>query len=224
MSKHPSISVIVPAHNEERLIGRSIRSILNQTLPGSEYEVIAVNDASSDKTDYALSVFGDEIRVIQSEKQLGLPGALNCGIRASRGQYVIRLDADDYVHADYLYFLQSFLIHNKYMDAVACDYFLVDDNEAIIDRRNCIEFPIGCGIMFRKEQLVDIGLYDDEFLMHEDQDLRLRFLKKYSIYRLELPLYRYRQHEKNMTNNKTMWVTYEMRLHEKHGIAGEDER
>ena len=38
---------------------------------------------------------------------------------------------------------------NKYMDAVACDYFLVDDNEKVIDRNNCLENPIGCGILFK---------------------------------------------------------------------------
>ena len=59
------------------------------------------------------------------------------------------------------------------MDAVACDYFLVDDNEKILSRCNCMESPIACGILFRRQQLIEIGMYDEDFLRHEDQDLRI---------------------------------------------------
>ncbi len=186
-------------------------------MTANDYEVVVINDGSRDRTGLVLADFGDEIRVLQNETQMGLPASLNRGIRASRGQFVVRLDADDYVHADYLYLLRSFLAQNGYMDAVACDYYLVNDNEDVLERCNCLEHPIGCGIMFRKEQLVDIGLYDDAFLMHEDQDMWMRFQKKYSIHRVELPLYRYRQHSGNMTNDKTMSSDYENRLREKHG-------
>ena len=102
------------------------------------------------------------------------------------------------------------------MDAVACDYFVVDDCENVIERRNCMEHPIGCGIMFRSGQLIDIGLYDDGLLMHEDRDLRVRFLEKYAISRIELPLYRYRRHPDNMTNDRSAYEHYENRLRGKH--------
>ena len=53
--------------------------------------------------------------------------------------------------------------HNKYMDAVACDYLLVNNKEETIDRKNCMKDPIGCGIIFQSSQLFEIGLYDEEF-------------------------------------------------------------
>ena len=212
----PQISVIIPAMNEERFIGRAIRSILNQTVPREIYEVIAVNDASEDRTAYAMGLFADEITVLSNETRLGLPGSLNRAIKKAKGKYIVRLDADDYVRSDYLYILKQFLEDNPYMDAVACDYVLVDDQENVIARRNCSEHPIGCGIMFRTDHLIDVGLYDDEFLMHEDRDLRHRFEKRYRIYRVELPLYRYRQHDGNMTKNSHVWNAFEDRLKEKH--------
>ena len=49
------------------------------------------------------------------------------------------------------------------MDAVACDYFLVDDKENFLKRVNADVNPIGCGILFRIENLLDIGLYDNTF-------------------------------------------------------------
>lgn len=215
--KQPVISVIVPAHNEEKFIGRAIRSILNQDFPREKFEVIVINDASADRTRYALDLFADEIRIIDNETNLGLPASLNRGIKAAKGKYVVRLDADDFVTADYLTIMHRFLEANTYMDAVACDYYLVDDAENVLARKNCMSDPIGCGIMFRIDHLIEIGLYDADFLMHEDRDLRIRFMAKYSISRIELPLYRYRQHPGNMTNNRDTWDHYEDRLAEKHG-------
>ena len=211
----PQISVIVPAHNEERFIGRALRSLLSQTFVDA-YEVIVVNDASTDRTAFALDLFKDEITVYHNETRLGLPGSLNCAIKRARGKYIVRVDADDYVTSDYLYLLQRFLEANTYMDAIACDYLVVDDTETVLERRNCMEHPIGCGIMFRSDHLIAIGLYDDALLMHEDRDLRLRFLEKFAIARLELPLYRYRRHPNNMTNDRAAWKHYEDRLRQKH--------
>jgi glycosyltransferase involved in cell wall biosynthesis len=218
MIKHapaPQISVIVPAHNEELFIGRALRSIIGQ-VHVKEFEIIAVDDASSDRTAFALNLFKDEITILRNETQLGLPGSLNRAIQVARGKYIVRVDADDYVTADYLYMLQRFLEANTYMDAVACDYLLVDDSENVLERRNCMEHPIGCGIMFRSDHLIDIGLYDHEQRMHEDRDLRARFLEKYTISRVELPLYRYRRHPDNMTNDLNAWKHYEDRLKAKH--------
>ena len=78
--------------------------------------------------------------------------------------------------------------------------------------------PIACGILFRTEQIVDIGLYDEQFLLHEEKDLRIRFLKKYNIERVKLPLYRYRLHENNNTKNKKKMRHHFQKLKKKHKI------
>jgi glycosyltransferase involved in cell wall biosynthesis len=217
-SRHlPTVSVIVAVRNQEKYIGRCIRSILNQTYTQRDYEVVVVNDASTDRTKQALELFGEEIRVIDNAKQLYLPASLNVGIRAARGRFVVRVDGDDYVHAEYLNVLTLHLSLNSWMDAAACDYLVVDDNENAVRQANCMTQPIGCGIMFRVEHLVDVGLYDEDFLAHEDKDLRLRFLKKHKIHRVALPLYRYRRHENNMTNDASHMRIYLQGLKKKHG-------
>ena len=96
-----------------------------------------------------------------------------------------------------------FLSLNNHFNAVACDYLFVDDQQNVISQVNCLEKPIGCGIMFRLDKLIDIGLYNENFLAREEEELSLRFKKKYSIERVALPLYRYRRHSDNMTNDKT---------------------
>ena len=56
-------------------------------------------------------------------------------------------------------------------------------------RVNCFEYPIGCGIIFKKKNLINVGLYDPSFLINEELELRIRFEKKYKIHHLELPLF-----------------------------------
>ncbi|PCI40932.1 MAG: glycosyl transferase [Rhodospirillaceae bacterium] len=218
MSQIPQISVIIPAFNEEIHIGRAIRSVLGQTVDEKEFEVIVINDASTDRTAYAMELFSDQIVIIQNDKQLGLPGSLNKAIKKARGKYIVRVDADDYVQADYLYILRQFLEFNTDMDAVACDYFMIDSMENVLERKNCMTDPIGCGIMFRADHLIAIGLYDDEFHIHEDQDLRYRFEQKYTIHRVQLPLYRYRQHDGNMTKDQDKAGIFEAKLSDKHAL------
>ena len=215
----PAVSLVVAVRNQEKYIGRCIRSILNQTYPRQDYEVIVVNDASTDQTKFALELFETEIRLINNDVQKGLPGSLNVGIRSARGRFVVRIDGDDYVHTEYVNVLSMHLALNPWMDAVACDYNLVSNNDEVIARMNCEEHPIGCGIMFRIDQLVELGLYDEQFLLHEDKDLRIRFLEKHKIHRVALPLYRYRRHDENMTNDHGAMNGYLNQLEAKHGVA-----
>ena len=214
----PSISVIIPVYNQEKWIGRCLRSLISQTLDRSKYEIIVIDDGSKDKTNYALELFSDEIVLINNEKNIGLPASLNKGIKLSKAKYILRVDGDDYVNESFLSLLYQFIEQNKYMDAVACDYLTINDSERVITRENCMESPIGCGIIFKSSQLFEIGLYDEDFELHEERDLRHRFEKKYSIHRLELPLYRYRRHQNNITNNEKKMKSNEKKLKLKHGI------
>lgn len=213
---NPTTTVLITAYNVEKYIGRAIRSAINQSADKNSYEIVVINDCSTDRTRFALEVFEDEIRLFNNEKRIGLSASLNRGIKKARGQYIVRIDGDDYVHKEFIKFLELHLSMNERTHAIACDYLLVDDNEMILGHKNCMEEPIACGIMFRIEQLIDIGLYDEDFLCREDEDLRLRFLKKYSIERVKLPLYRYRRHENNMTKDLKNMGHFQELLNEKH--------
>jgi glycosyltransferase involved in cell wall biosynthesis len=194
------VAVVMAARNEERYIERALRSCLNQSAPRDLYEIFVIDDGSSDATSRIAETFHG-VQVLANESQLGLPASLNRGLKAAHSRFVVRVDADDYVHYDFIKVLSLFLELNPYMDAVACDYVTVDEHEAHLEHVNCLDRPIGCGVMFRKERLIELGLYDESFLMAEDLDLRLRFERHWKMHRVELPLYRYRLHGENMTTD-----------------------
>ena len=216
--KHPTISIIIPVYNQAKWVQRCIRSLLNQNFKRDKYEIIIIDDASTDNSLSMLKKFDNEITLIKHKNNLGLPSALNTGIKSSQAGYIVRVDADDYVNENFLLFLYEFLEQNKEIDAVACDYLLVDKKENVIERKNCNHYPIGCGILFKTENLFEIGLYDEDFKLNEEKDLRIRFEKKYNIYRLRLPLYRYRRHQNNITNDSEGMIEHDKKLERKHKL------
>jgi glycosyltransferase involved in cell wall biosynthesis len=210
------VSIIITAYNYERYIERAIRSCLDQSLPKSQYEVLVVNDCSTDNTKEILENYKDEIRIFNLNKNLGLPGARNFGIKKALGQFVVFLDADDYIQHDMLLIQKTFLAENNTLDAISVDYYLVDERGNHLKHMNSEHKPIACGIMFRKDLLFDIGLYDESFKAREEEDLRIRFLKKHAIYNVILPLYRYRMHENNLTKDEAKMSRFQIQLKKKH--------
>lgn len=210
------VSIIITAYNYEKYIERAIRSCLDQSLSKDQYEVIVVNDGSTDNTHIILENYDTEVRVFNLKENVGLSAARNYGVKKALGQFIIFLDADDYIQRDLLLVQKTFLAENNTLDAVSVNYYLVDERGTHTEHVNSEEKPIACGIMFRKDLLIDIGLYDESFRAREEEDLRIRFLKKYSIYNIILPLYRYRMHENNLTKNKSEMDKYQQELAKKH--------
>ena len=215
------VSIIIAAHNEELFVERTLRSCLQQNFPKALYDIILIDDGSDDSTLKIVKQFEPEITVLVNDVQMGLTASINRGIRHARSRFIVRVDADDYIHADFLSVLYLFLELNTYMDAIACDYYLVDEHENHVERKDCAADPIGCGIMFRKDRLIAVGLYDESFLMAEELDLRLRFERDWHVHRVELPLYRYRMHAHNMTNVRDEHSTYIEDAKKKHRERGD---
>jgi len=213
MQENFLVSVIIPVYNSQKYIGRCLRSLKTQSLNKKNFEVIIIDDGSRDHSiDEITKQKIDNFNIIKNKKNFGLPRSLNIGILKARGSFVVRIDSDDWVHKDFLNILSTFLYLNKKIDAAACDYTLTDSKENSIREENCLKKPIGCGIMFRMQHLLDINLYDEKFKYAEDQALRKEFLKKYSITRVPLSLYRYRMHENNHTKNKKNMKLFEKKL------------
>lgn len=89
----PKVSVIIPTYNRAHLLERAIRSVLNQTF--QDFELIVVDDASTDETDRIVDNLGMQIRYICHDKNRGASASRNTGIKHSSGDYIAFLDSDD---------------------------------------------------------------------------------------------------------------------------------
>lgn len=209
------VSIVISVYNCEKYLSRAIRSALDQNFPKSKYEIIVVDDGSTDSTPEIIKSFGKRIRPITLKDNHSLAFGRNVGIKNALGQFVFNLDADDYIHADCIFIEQFFLKENPDFQAVSCDYYRVNEGGVRIERVNAVKIPIACGIMFRKDNLIEIGLYDEKIGIFDDIDLRKRYLDKFNIYNIALPLYRYRMHENNLTKKKENKY-YKRKLQAKH--------
>ena len=92
-----------------------------------DYEIIVVNDGSTDRTRFVAEMFKDEIKIINNKKNKGLPFSINEGILSARGRYIVRVNSDDYVKKLNFKYPLQFFVSKSEMDAVSCDYYVVDD-------------------------------------------------------------------------------------------------
>ena len=218
------VTVGICCYKQKEWLHRCLRSLISQTFDKSKFEVVIVNDDPDESIDDVLIIFKDKlnIRIINNEKNIGLPASLNRILKTSLSKYFVRVDCDDYVSSHFLYILANFLNNstgprilnsNCNYQAVACDYFKVNDEGTILSRHNSEEEFIACGIMFTYESLANLGFYNENFKMREGHELKNRYEEKYQIYNLRMPLYRYRIHSSNRTNNieevKSTIVSYE---------------
>ena len=119
-------SIIMAAYNAEKEIKRSIESVLEQTF--SDYELIVVNDASTDNTKEVVSQF-DKVKLINNEKNIKAGGARNVGLDNAKGEYIIFLDSDDiFVDNLILQRINNNIIENEYPDIVYLGFSYVKEN------------------------------------------------------------------------------------------------
>ena len=210
-------TIIITNYNKAKYLGRCIRSCLNQSLNRENYEVIVVDDCSTDESREVISSFV-HINPILLPENLGVAEASNIGIRAALGRFVIRVDADDYINEHTLLFLREILEKNPDIGFAYADHYRVDEGERVMERVNIytpdLLFRHGAGIMFRKSHLEAIGLYKKELRNAEDYDLLKRYIKNWDGYHLPLPLYRYRIHPEQMTADEGERKRWEKRADE----------
>ena len=90
----PFFSVVVPTWNTGALVEETVHSLVNQDFPDPQYEIIVVDDGSTDDTLSYLKPFLDRIRIIR-QKNSGAASARNKGIHHARGEYIVCFDHDD---------------------------------------------------------------------------------------------------------------------------------
>jgi glycosyltransferase involved in cell wall biosynthesis len=177
MRRMVKVSIVIPTYNDEATIAATVESALAQRFD-SAFEVIVVNDGSTDGTRAALEKFATRIRVIEQENR-GVAAARNAGIGAAGGEFIVFLDGDDTLSGSMLAKTVPLLDKNPKCVAVSTNGVEVDRAGRVINP-NYVEpgcghaptldemlgrpWPILVGgIVIRRDTLVAIGGFSEEF-------------------------------------------------------------
>lgn len=128
----PFFSIIIPVYNGEQCIGQCLDSIYAQGLFEDDFEVICVNDASTDNTSKVILEYGlshKNLRLITHEKNRRQGAARNTGLRAAAGEYILYIDADDAFISDALPQLKEELEKNRGIDILRFNHVIVKNGE-----------------------------------------------------------------------------------------------
>lgn len=125
----PKFSIIMPGYNVEDYIERAVNSVLNQSE--KDFELIIVNDGSTDKTKEICDSFKDKKIKVIHKKNGGLSDARNEGVKKATGEYIIFIDSDDYWDKDLLKEISKSLDNNP--DIVRFQIRTIDENNISVD-------------------------------------------------------------------------------------------
>ncbi len=188
------ISVIIPTYNREDTIERSLKSVLNQTY--LDFEVIIVDDFSSDGTLSVLSKFNDSrIKIIELDENKGANFARNIGIESAKGEYIAFQDSDDFWLPNKLE-RQIEIIHEKNCDVVVCDMIGIDEIDNSFykilsnDRKSgyitfedlLYENFVSTQMVIGRKEIFIENNFDISLPRFQDWELFLRISKKSSIF------------------------------------------
>lgn len=185
----PRISVIMPFYNCEKYLDEAISSILNQTF--ANFELILINDASTDSSDSICKkyLYDSRIVYVKNEANKKIVYNLNLGLSMAKASIIARMDGDDISDATRLEKQYNFLLKNKEIVLIGTWATRIDGdgNEtgmvkklfgpANIKKTAFFMGPhIHPSIMFRKNIIVGLGGYRQEYLFCEDIDLYFRVI------------------------------------------------
>ncbi len=119
------VSFIIPAYNVGTTIERAIESAINQKNTKIDYEIIVVNDGSTDNIDEIISKYENRIKYYKKENG-GLSDARNYGVEKAKGEYIIFVDGDDYISTSLLSDIEEFI--NQDFDLIKWSPIIVDNN------------------------------------------------------------------------------------------------
>ena len=209
---NPAVSVVIPAYNQAQYLRQAIDSVLAQTY--QNFEIIVVDDGSTDDTAAIAKSYGDRITYLYQEN-LGLAGARNTGIRHAQNKLIGLLDADDEWLPQYLERMTALATEER--DAAVyycCAQAIAPDGNTLPQIFGCrenrsgdlldillrVNFLIPSTVMLNYETIKSGERFDVKFRRKQDRELWIRLLKQgYSFRELPEVLVRYRIHEESLS-------------------------
>ena len=193
-SRMLQISVVMGVYNAEKYLRDAMDSILSQRY--GDFELIVVNDGSTDSSGEILEEYrrvDTRVRLVSNGMNIGLTRSLNIGLQEASGTFIARQDADDTSHPDRLQKQVEILQDQAHLCLVGCISELIDaegtkfgEIHPVVTESELLKYfartesPFAHGsVMFRREQILDVGAYDERFWFAQDFDLWIRIMQRY---------------------------------------------
>ena len=220
MKKNPLITVYITNYNYGNYIEKCISSVLEQTY--ENYEIIIIDDGSKDNSKKILKKFekNNKIRIIY-QKNRGLNISNNIAIKLSRGKYIIRVDADDWLKGSALEVLYNEISKDKKIAMVFSNYYEVDKDGFLINeyirhdfsKVKLLDKPAhgACSLIDKKKILMVRG-YNTNFNCQDGYDIWFKFITKFKVKHVNKSLFYYRQHEKSLSTNKKKYYLLDLKF------------
>lgn len=177
------ITVLMPAFNAEKYIGAAIASVLRQSF--TDFELLIVNDGSTDGTESVIRSFNDERIVLIGRANGGVAAALNTGLEKARGEFIARFDADDICYSDRLMQQYQFLQSHPDYVLTGSDVDYITEQGEFLFHHHCFAYThhditeklhfycpfIHAAVMYRKKPVMELGGYN--LMAHNFEDYLL---------------------------------------------------
>lgn len=207
----PKVTVLMPAYNAGKYIGEAIASVLEQSF--AEFELLIVNDGSTDETVEVINSFKDPRIVLIHQKNKGVASALNAGLALARAPFIARFDADDICYPNRLKAQYDFITAYPEYSIIgsAADYVDADGhfifahhpeahlNEEIQQLKYAVCPFIHSSVFYKKEVVVDHGGYNEHAYTYEDHFLWVNILKNEKACNLSQALMKVRLNPESVT-------------------------
>ncbi|MGB8658701.1 MAG: glycosyltransferase [Candidatus Zixiibacteriota bacterium] len=216
----PEVSVVIPTYNSAHFLGEALQSVFDQTF--KDYELIVVDDGSTDETKQIVAEYGDKIKYIFQENS-GPASAKNNGIRNSVGKYIAFLDADDLWLPTKLEKQVKTFQQSPELAMIFTEHSVFNDRGIYLaligKRKRLIKGDIARNIFLhngvatptvivRKEIFNKIGLFEEDLCMAEDDNMWVRIAVNFKVELIDEPLVKIRFHPERTTAAKKKLFGY----------------
>jgi len=214
MTQNHVVSVIIPTYNRAHFLAEAINSVLEQTY--KNYEIIVIDDGSTDGTSEIVKQFGNKIRYFYQENR-GPSAARNTGIKNAIGDLVAFIDSDDVWLPEKLSLQVKLFDMNHRVGMVSSAFFSCDSNlnvnrvikdDRLTNKKYILKklfirniFPTPT-VLVKRECFEKVGLFNESYGFAEDWEMWVRIGLEYDLAYVKTPLCRCRRHNSSITYQK----------------------
>jgi glycosyltransferase involved in cell wall biosynthesis len=192
----PKVSVIIPTFNRSEKVVRAVSSVLTQRF--EDFEIIVVDDGSTDNTHEALSKYMSAIHYVRQPDNVGVSAARNRGITSSIAPWIAFLDSDDYWLREKLSVQMEFIDQNPHAVACQTEEIWIKNGRRVNPKKRhkkpsgnifrqslklCLVSP--SSVIIKRSLFEDVGFFDETLPVAEDFDLWLRISCQHPIYLID---------------------------------------